>query len=381
MRHVSRLVRSRRFAIALGLFVGLVVFARLLAPHYVLMYVNRTLNGLDGYGGQVDDVELHIWRGAYEIDGVRIHKESAHHRIPLLELSRMDISVHWDALLQGSLVGEIELFSPKLNFVADKGKEPAQEAHAEKRDARRASHGESTWQTQVKKLVPLKINRVGIYDGQIHFRDPYRDPKVNIFVRDFYGEVTNLTNSADLSNSMVASAHFRGRAMQSGRLKIDAKVDPYQKTPTFSLSARLEDLEMKQLNDFLKAYANVDAEAGRISVYTQVAAAHQHFKGYVKPLIRNLTILRWRDEKEGFFGKVWEGLVGAAATLFENQRKDQIATKIPMSGKLESPDTDVLETVIYVLKNAFIEALKHGFDEKAHLGAGLSASAGHDDAP
>jgi hypothetical protein len=356
---------GRKTKLALGaaiVFVVVVLVARAIAPIYILGYVNRTLGGLDGYSGRVADIDLHLWRGAYEIKGIKIFKTIGKTSMPFVAVDSVDISVHWDALLKGSIVGELDLYHPELNFMAEQKKESAAEDQKETREAKKASEGQSSWQTQVKQLVPLDINRVGIHDGEIHFRDPHADPKVNIFIKRFRGELTNLTNSDKLSKDMVATASFKARALGSGDLTLDAKVDPYKKAPTFTLSAQLENLEVKELNDFLKAYANVDAEKGRISVFTEVAAAGGRFHGYVKPLIRDLDLLKWKDEKEGVFGKLWEGLVGAAATLFENHKKEQIATKIPFSGKVESPDADIPETVLYVLKNAFIRALQFGLD-------------------
>lgn len=356
---------GRKTKWALGaaiLFVLVVLVARAIAPIYILGFVNRTLNGLDGYSGRVADIDLHIWRGAYEIKGIKIFKTTGKAPMPFVAVDSVDISVHWDALLKGAIVGEVDLYRPVLNFMAEKKKESAAEDQKEKREAKKAAQGESSWQAQVKELVPLDINRIGVHDGEIHFRDPYAEPKVNMYVHRFRGELTNLTNSDELNDNMVATAKFKGRALGSGDLTLDAKVDPYQKAPTFELSAQLENLEVKQLNDFLKAYANVDAEKGRISVFTEVSAARGRFKGYVKPLIRDIDLLKWKDEDEGVLGKLWEGLVGAGAALFENQSKDQIATKIPFSGKVESPSADIGETVLYVLKNAFIRALQFGLD-------------------
>ncbi len=372
--------RTRRILIALFVFALAVVGARVAAPHYIRQYVNRTLEGLDGYTGHVAGVDLHIWRGAYEIEDITIEKTTGKTRIPFVSVDRVDISVQWKALLDGSIVGEIDLFAPKLNFVAEKHKEPKAEDQAEKREAKRAASGQETsWQTQVKKLVPLKINRIGIHDGEIHFRDPYEKPKVNVFVQRLNGEVTNLTNSEDLSKSMVATAQFHGLAMHSGKLHILAKIDPYQKKPTFQLTTELENLQIKQLNDFLKAYANVDAEQGRLSVYTQVRAEHGRFRGYVKPLIRDLRIIKWKQETEGLFGKLWETLVEAGTELFENHGKEQIATKIPMAGKLNDPNPDVIATVLYFLRNAFVEALKRGLDSKVDMSGGLAAHAAEDE--
>ena len=365
--------RRTKFLIVLASFVLVVVTARLIAPIYILRYVNKTLDGLDGYSGHVADIDLDLWRGAYSIRGIQIEKTTKREPIPFVEVERMDIAVHWGALIHGSVVAEIELDGPKVNFLAEKHQEPKAEAQAEKREAKKAAKGDSSWQEQVKALVPLEINRIDVQNGELHYRDPYADPKVNVYVQKLNGTVTNLTNSEKLSKSMVAHAHFTGLALGSGALTIDGESDPYKKAPTFDLTTKLENLEMVQLNDFLKAYVNVDAEKGTLSVYSEVHAANGQFKGYVKPLMHDLKILRWKEESEGFFHKLWEGVVQVGKNVLENHQKEQVATKVPMSGKLEHPEAGIGMTVLYVLKNAFISALKHGLDP-FEKGLGKTAS-------
>ncbi|MDB4988625.1 MAG: hypothetical protein JWN04_3803 [Myxococcaceae bacterium] len=354
--------RRTKVLIAVAAFVLAVFAARLTAPIYILRYVNKTLEGLDGYTGHVADIDLNLWRGAYTIRGIKIEKTTKREPIPFVEVEKMDISVHWSALIHGSIVGEIMLDAPKLNFMAEKHKEPKAEDKVEKREAKKATRGDSSWQKQVKALVPLEINRIDVRRGELHYRDPYAEPKVNVYIQKLRGAVTNLTNSEKLSKSMVAHADFRGLALGSGELSLVGHADPYQKTPTFDLTAKLENLQMVQLNDFLKAYVNVDAEKGTLSVYSQLHSARGRFEGYVKPLIHDLKILRWKDEDEGFFHKLWEGVVEVGKDVLKNDKKEQVATKVPLSGKLEHPEAGIGATVLYVLKNAFIEALKHGLD-------------------
>ena len=354
--------RTRKLSLVVLSFVLLIVVARLVAPHFILQYVNKTLDGLDGYSGHVADVDLHIWRGAYEIEDVHIEKTGEKEPIPLVAVKRVDISVQWGALLDGSIVGELDLYGPKLNLLAEKKADSKAENEREKQEAKKAAEGESSWQTQVKELVPLKINRIGIHDGELHYRDVHTKPQVDVYVHQLNGRITNLTNSEELSETLAAEAAFQGVAMGSGKFKVDGRMDPYKKSPTFRVNAELEQLQITELNDFLKAYASIDAERGTLSVYTQADCADGRFKGYVKPLIKDLRILNWKNEKEGVVGKLWEGLVEAGSELFENHPKEQIGTRIPFSGKVESPDADIGTTVIYVLRNAFVRALNAGLD-------------------
>jgi hypothetical protein len=348
--------------IILGVVVALLVAARLAAPSFVLAYVNKTLQGLDGFTGHVADIDLSLWRGAYVIKGVEIEKTTKKEPIPFVSLERADISVQWGPLLHGNIVGEIELLAPKLNLVAEKSAEPKAEDQVEKREKDKLARGEETsWQTQVKQLVPLDINRIAISDGEFHYRDPYSTPKVDVPVTRIHGEITNLTNSEKLSKDMVAHAKFSAAAL-GGRIDLSGGMDPYAERPTFNLEAEAEELHFTKLNDFLKAYANVDAEQGTLSIYSEVDSRGGKFKGYVKPITRDLQILKWNKEKEGFFGKLWEGVVEVVKDIAENSEKDQVATRVPFSGDISSPSADTFEALLQVLNNAFIEALRRGLE-------------------
>jgi hypothetical protein len=355
--------RTRKILLwSAGLFVVLVVAARIAAPHYILKYANRTLDGLDGYSGHIDDIDLHIWRGAYMAQGIKITKDGEDPKQPFVSLDELDISVHWDALLQGNIVAELALIAPRVNYIAEKKAESKEEQEREKREAEKAKTGDSSWQTQVKQLVPLKINRIEIEDGEIHFQDPAAKPPLDLYVKEFRGRLSNLTNSEDLSEDMVATAKFQGTAMNSGHFDLQARIDPYKEMPTFDLNAKLEKLEIKELNPFLREYVNVDAERGTFNVYTEVACADGRFKGYVKPMMHDLRVFTWKEKEERPIKKLWSGIVEAGTELFENDEKEQVATRVPLSGKLEQPQADIGTTVVYVLRNAFITALQGGID-------------------
>lgn len=118
--------RKGKIGLVLGIFVVLIVAARIAAEHYVLVYVNKTLDELDGYHGHVDDIDLHIYRGAYEAENIVIEKEGKddHKRTPFIAIDKVDLSVQWAALFDGAIVGEIELLHPQVNYVAEKKTRP-----------------------------------------------------------------------------------------------------------------------------------------------------------------------------------------------------------------------------------------------------------------
>src|SRR5207249_3845322 len=66
---------KKKMALGLGIafIVGLIAF-RLYLPTLVKNKANETLNKIPGYQGHIDAVHLHLWRGAYSIDGVQLLK-------------------------------------------------------------------------------------------------------------------------------------------------------------------------------------------------------------------------------------------------------------------------------------------------------------------
>ncbi|WP_276497114.1 hypothetical protein [Pontibacter litorisediminis] len=73
--------------------VLLLIALRLALPYLVKDYVNRTLEGLPGYTGHVADIDLHLYRGAYAIDGLVLEEEGGNPDHPFLRIPRTDLSI------------------------------------------------------------------------------------------------------------------------------------------------------------------------------------------------------------------------------------------------------------------------------------------------
>ncbi len=118
---------------------------------------------------------------------------------------------------------------------------------------------------QIKKLFPLKINRFHVDDGEIHYRDLYSDPRIDLVLGDVYMTCTNITNSDKLSKSEVATLEAEGKPLKEGSVKVNVRFDPYQSDPTFDLKAEVANVPLVKLNDMAEAYANFDFKSGAFS--------------------------------------------------------------------------------------------------------------------
>jgi hypothetical protein len=352
--------KRRTVKILIGILIALVVI-RLILPYVVLHFANRSLADMNGYYGHIKDIDLTIIRGAYKLDSIYINKtdgraenSATSKQTPFFASGEVDLSVEWKALLKGSIVGKMVFQRPYLVFTKDKV-EP-KEIVKDSADFRKI----------LDKFMPLNINRCELMNGTIQYKDFSSKPNVDIALKNLNLVAQNLRNSYDSSAVLPASLHGTADVYE-GKLKFEARLNPLANAPTFDMSAELNNTNLVKLNDFFLAYAKVDVNTGRFGLYTEVAAKGEEFRGYVKPVIKDLDVLGKEDRKDNLLQKLWEAIAGGAGKLFENKNKDQLATKVPIQGRLDNPKTNVWVAIVNVLQNAFIQAIQPAIDNEISI--------------
>jgi hypothetical protein len=353
---MKKLSRKRKILVIVIACLAFLVAVRLALPYVLLRYLNHTLATTEGYYGHIRDIDLAIIRGAYKVDSVYLNKvdSTTGKQTPFFAASLVDLSVEWRALFSGSVVGEVVMTNPMMCFTKDKV-EPKQV----KKDS-------AKFDKIADDFMPLKINRFEIRNGRIQYIDQGSNPKVDVEMTDVYLTALNLRNSYD--SVSVLPATIQGRAsLYGGTLGCQLKINPLAESPTFDLNAELKNTNLVAVNDFFEAYAKIDVNKGTFGLYTEIAAKDGKFAGYVKPLLKDVDILGKEDRHDNVFQKLWEGLAGGVAEVFENQPKDQVATKIPFKGDVENPKANVWYAISEVLQNAFIRAIQPSIDNEVNL--------------
>jgi hypothetical protein len=322
------------------------IAARVALPFAIQRYVNHVLDRNEAYTGRVGDVDVALFRGAYSIEDVEIHKRNGEVPVPLFASEWVDLSIQWRALFDGALVGEMEFLRPQINIVGASS------------DAKQQTGAGVDWRDTVEDLFPVKINHVEVRDGELHYRAFSTDPPVDVYLHHLDLQAQNLTNSRDLSADRVAQVRLRAVPMNAGRLLARISLDPFAERPDFDLDAEVTGADLTQWNDLLRAYFHFDVQAGGFAIYTELAAEEGSFDGYVKPFLENIDVLRFEEEREeqSIFATLWEGVVGVTAEIFEDQPNDRVATRIPIAGTVEDPELGLWTTLGNVVRNAFIEA-------------------------
>src|SRR5688572_18879925 len=187
------MTRKRKWLVAIGAVVVLLVAGRIALPYLVEDYVNRRLAALEAYDGHVSDIDMHLYRGAYSIDDIVVTKTGAKRPIPFFSSRRVDFSIEWRSLLRGSIVSEAGFDGPELNLVQGKSKADSQLGE------------EENWNARLEEMFPFRFNTIGVNDGTVRFLAPGISTRDAITARRVQGQVTNLTNVIETGKETFAS--------------------------------------------------------------------------------------------------------------------------------------------------------------------------------
>lgn len=354
-------MRHKKIKIFLGLFVILVAGltgARIYLPYWLTDYVNREIGRLEGYSGSVQDIDVHLWRSAYQIHGMDIFKTKANIPTPFVSVRTADLSLQWRALLEGAVVAEIDLYDADLTFAVGSG-------------GQTQGTEDAGWARFVDALSPLEINRFTVTGGKVSFKDFSVAGTADLFIDDIALRVDNLKAVHDKTLALPSPVHLAGKSIGGGRVNADGYMNILKDVPDFDYDISLEGANLMAMNDFARSRAGVDFEAGVLDMYAEVAARDGVVTGYVKPVARGVEMVDITSDGDPL-SIAWQSLVSLFAELFENQSEDQLATRIPITGNLNAPDTDTWSALVGIFRNTFEAYIRDTDDEVdfSHTGGG-----------
>lgn len=331
--------------LVLVLLILAVLIVRLALPGIVKNYVNKKLNELPGYTGHVDDIDIHLYRGAYVIRQLRLKKKTDPAEHPFLYIRQADLSIEWRALFKGRLVGEVVLEEPAINILATEqiGKEPSKES----------------WAQTLKALMPMTINRLQVNRGHLAYLDLQKKPITNLHIDDMQLTALNLANVQKENNRLPSHVSLTGTSIGGGHLKMDMAVNVLKNIPDMDLGLSLKGTNLLSLNAFFEGNAKMDVERGNIDIFSKFTLMDGQMNGYVKPFISNLKVLDVKKDIKkngGVLRVIKKAVVGLFAKAVTNPKTKKIATVIPIHGNVKDPKTSGWQTFVNILKNAFVQA-------------------------
>ncbi|HWA86370.1 MAG TPA: DUF748 domain-containing protein, partial [Opitutus sp.] len=345
---------SRRVLVTLIGLVLLGIAARIALPGVLRRAIDHRLQAIPDYTGHVDDVDVSLWRGAYTLRGLVVQKRNSAIEEPFFRAREIDFSVAWRELFRGQFVSDIVATQPRLTFVAA----PSPAASQMTADRR--------WQDAIADIFPIHITFLRIKDGELRYINRAAKPQVDVRVAHVSALATGLRNRAGNSEGeFPARIDVRGETIGEGQLTVLTQLEPLAKQPHFLLKVELERVSLPALNDFLRAYGNIDVRAGTFDGYLEAAARDGKFNGYFKPFFQHVDFSTPPGETRPVGREIWETLVRGFAAVFKNHARDQVATRMPFSGEFKDVQVNKWVSFENLVRHAFVQPLKEKLDSSA----------------
>jgi len=342
------------------LIVALVLVSlRLALPAVLEWAVNRRLAAVPGYTGEVEDIDVSLVRGAYQLKGLRLIKTEGNTiGEPLIQAKEIDFSLAWRELIHGYLLGEIHADELSITLVQGVSETGSQTP----------SPVERRWQEVINDLFPIEITHLTVVRGKLRFFNDTGEMPYDIRLSNVSLEAADLRNRITPDDSLPATLRLAATTDAGGQMRLEARGEPLAELPRFDLNLEVQNIALPQLNDFLRTHANVDVRAGSLSVYGELAAADGRFEGYIKPFLTEVDFSDTEAQDKPLTSKLWEAIVSALAFVFKNHPRDQLGTRVPISGEFDAVNVSTLATIGNTVRHAFIQAfaerVDHTVDEK-----------------
>jgi hypothetical protein len=197
--------------------------------------------------------------------------------------------------------------------------------------------------------------------GAMGYINRTTEPNYRLFIDDVTVTVSNFSNQFAEGEATLEMA---GKFMGSGDTVVKGTFRPESKQPDFDLDIAIVETQMPPMSNLFRAYGNFDIKAGLFSFFSELRIKGGEIDGYVKPLFKNMEVYDRRSEQEkSLFQKLYIAVVRGITGLLENPRQE-VATRTDISGPVTGPETDTFETVINLIRNAFIQSILPGFEEE-----------------
>jgi len=358
-----RLARRKRGGlISLGVVIAVLALIQLVGSPIVKSVLNRKLADLPGYSGNIEDANVALWRGSVELKDFFLRERGHEQDPPLLHVKKASMTFAPGALLRGKLGGTAMIDGVQLNIIK-RERLPEDAVEKAKNEIEEAKERVQRWQEVLRESFPVTLARLEVKNARFQFVDLTYAPNVEVDIRDLSIVASDLQNRPKANGDpMPAKVSVTGLMTGNGKINMSLQLDPIARQPHFALNFELTGLQLPPLNSFLQAYVDADVSRGSFELFSEINAEGGAYDGYLKPMFHELDFRTASDRDKNFGEVLKEKVVSALASVLENKEKDQVATKAPFAGNFSDNDVDIWTTIANLLRNAFVQALRGGFE-------------------
>lgn len=266
-----------------------------------------------------------------------------------------------------SLAGDVE-YAPKVTrvvlervLVEGVALEYLHLSHTAEAEKARAQQTAETAKQATSTSTEFRIERLEVVRSTFGFTNQAANPAYRLLLTDTALTVEHLGNQR---RDGPAVARLTGQLMGRGETRLTASLQPQPGSADANVTVQIEGADLVRLKDLVRAYGGFDIKAGEFSVYSEVHMKGGAIAGYVKPLFRGVEVGTDSEPvaEKGLRQRLYEGLVGVGAKVLKNRLRGEVATVVPISGRVDRPQMGRWETVGRLLQNAFLKPIAPGYE-------------------
>ena len=233
--------------------------------------------------------------------------------------------------------------------------------HTVEAEKARAQQAAEAARQATSTSTELRIARLEVVKSTFGFTNHAAKPAYRLQLTDTALTVERLGNQR---GDGPAVARLTGQLMGRGETRLTASLRPRPGSADMDVTAQIEDADLIRLKDLVRAYGGVEIRAGEFSVYSELQMKDGAIAGYVKPLFRGVEVGTdgGAVAEKGLRQRLYEGLLGIGATVLRNRQRGEVATVVPISGRVDRPKVGRWETVGRLLQNAFFKPIAPGYE-------------------
>jgi hypothetical protein len=326
--------------------VGVLIIGTLIAlPSIIKAKINKALQ-TPKYSGEVRRVQVWLVKGKITIHEMIFHKPQSvddNFRIDL-QAPHIICTFRWGHLLRRKLDLTIIIEKPLIEITNLSATKPEGE------DTNKVTT--LSLKDPLSSMMPFTVD-AKLYNGTVKF--------VKTGDLDFVTEISGLQVSVDQFNNQEAtqpcSINITG-SVYEGSVVINSMLYPMASALQLNADLEIRSINMVLLNDLFRKFAKIDLNRGTLDVDSQISIDDNMFKGHITPILKNLDFIGAEDRNDNIFRRIWERIVAAGVQLLQNNKEDQLASRIPIEGRLDDPKINIAAMIGEILKNAFFKPLR-----------------------
>jgi len=335
-KFIKRNIASTPCRILLAL--AILIIIRALLPLIGLRVINWSLeNKMGEYTGRIEDFDLSLYRGAYQLQGLEIKKKTGH-LPPILSIREIDLSIAWRALLERRLLLDVILYEASVRLIDSNEKGERQLGVEEK---------PKDWKAVLDVIVPIEVESLKVVNSSMYFTNSSLKKPVPVALENIRLTTGDLRTRA---KNVLSAFDFKAILQKHANVHAEGKIDMLAKIPRMDMDFELTKFQLKTANNILMAYIPLDVTEGELSVYGEVAYAEGKGDGYAKVFFKEGDIVANKQKFQSWKHFFYEIIAAVANWLLKNPDSKTFAFRVPFTisevTKVKLDTSKVLDSIL-----------------------------------